>query len=192
MSQLCRKNREIKTVDYDQEVERFLASGKVAFIPDEQRDTYRPVGPVSPWRAWHSQGRDHWHCVGEKVGIATKTIKIWQEIGLCGMHHRPIIGMKPSTDFGSQCPGTGPTGDSDYECDYECNDEDGCIGNCCYLEHKHQKLRTVVIFNKEAASHGPKGPLETSEKIKNMDLTEIKDFLAEAGIIKNDKGRYSK
>lgn len=162
MPQYCRKNREIEPIDYDNQVQTFLKSDKVAFIPDEQRDT----------------NRYHWHCAGEKLGLVTKTIKIWQEIALCGMHHRPIIAMKPSTDFGSQCY------DSDYECDYECNDEDdedGCIGNCCYLEHKHQKLRTVVIFNQEA-----------SEKIKNMDLIEIKDFLAQSGIIQKDKGRYSK
>ena len=102
MPKHCRKNREIKEIDHLGKIDNFLQSDKVAFIPNEQRDINR---------YW-------WHSAGEQLGIATKTIKVWRSLALCGSHHKPIIGLKPSIDPYSKCY------DSDYECDYECDDDE--------------------------------------------------------------------
>jgi len=166
MPKFLRKDRKFETnksIDYDQVVSDFIQSSKPAFIPSQQLDT----------------NRFHWHSAGEKQELATKTLKLWKNISLCGRHKHPIVGLKSDTDPYDR------SYDSDYECDYECNDSDSeyeCLSNCCYLdEHVMHKMRTVVIFNKE-----------TSQRITNMDSIQIKDFLVEIGIVtKEDKeARY--
>lgn len=160
MPKYLHKAREVEAIDYKVEVENFLKSGKVAFIPYDQRDT----------------NRYHWHRAGEEVGVATKTLKLWRKIFVCGIHKHPIIGIKPSINPYSQAY------DSDYECDYECNEdgEDGCISNCCYRDdYKVLKMRTVVVFN-----------TESSHKIKDLHVTQIKDYLVTYGIVKKENSQY--
>lgn len=157
MPKYTRKNRKVDPINYEGEILEFLQGNKVAFIPDDQRDS----------------NRYHWHCSGEELGVATKTLKLWQNIPVCGRHNYPIIGLKPSADPYNQ------TYSSDYECDYEDEQDDD---DFCYKddEYKFCKMRTVIIFNKE-----------TSEKIKNMNLDQIKDFLVEEGFIKKVNSRYT-
>lgn len=129
MPKYTRKQREIKLVDYEDQVKIFLQSQSVAFIPTDQSDTHRY----------------HWHCMGEKFNLATPTLKLWRVLPICGRHKHPIIGIKPGTNPYSQ------TYDSDYECDYECDDDD-CFGNCCYMDKTVSKVKTVVIFNEESSA----------------------------------------
>jgi len=120
--------------------------------------------------------RFHWHSAAEKLDIGHKTLKLWTNISLCGTHNNPIIGAKSGREE------QGRLYDSDYECDYECNsDEEDCWSNCCYKdETKLCKMRTIVIFNKEG-----------TEKIKNMRVEEIKDFLVKEEIIEIVNKKYT-
>jgi hypothetical protein len=159
MVKMSRYGRKLKMpeIDYNGEIQDFLKSGKVAFIPEDQRDT----------------NRYHWHSAGEKLGLVTKTLKLWRRIGICGTHGLPIIRVDP-TNLESES-----WYDSDCECDYD-SDSDDEHGFCYRESCVTSKLRTVVIFNEEI-----------SEKIKNMKDQQIKDYLVEEGIIKrNEKSQY--
>lgn len=147
---IARKMKAINAINYEEEIEKFIKSNVVAFIPDDQRDT----------------NRYHWHCAGEKYNIATKTIKIWRNISLCGSHDLPIIDTKEDSIGESWY-------DSDVECDYDADFDEGF----CYRDKwVFSKLRTVVIFNEES-----------SIDIKNMNINQIKDYLLEKRIIKKNK-----
>lgn len=156
MSKYTRKQRDPETIDYREEVEKFLAEGKQAFIPDKQTDT----------------NRYKWHCIGEQLNIATRTLKLWRAIPLCGIHKKPIVRLSPSADPYDQ------TYDSDYECDYETNDDEYIS---CYRETTRQsKLRTVVIFNAEA-----------SKVIEKLSADEVKEYLVTLGLVSKESGRYT-
>ncbi len=87
----------------------------------------------------------------------------------------PIIGAKPGREE------QGRLYDSDYEYDYECDSDEDCYSNCCYFEKSQLcKMRTVVIFNKEG-----------TEKIKNMKVEKIKDFLVKEEIIEIVNKKYT-
>lgn len=155
-----KNNLSADIVDYKGKVENFLFSNKIAFIPEEQKNT----------------NRYHWHSEGEKYGLATKTIKIWRTIPICGMHKRPITGVREGA-----CCSCNYVYECDYKCKYRCDEDDyDCTGYCCYRDtYQTHKLRTVVIFNKE-----------TSRLVMNMNPTQIKDYLVKENIIKIHNSRY--
>lgn len=136
------KEREEPIINYKEQLEQFIQSGLVAFIPAEQRDVHRY----------------HWHKFGEEMGLVTKTIKIWKQIPMCGCHNKPIIGKKPGLlfEYGD---------DSEYECKYECTDED-CLVGCYKGRTCDSKMRTVVVFNKLLVD------------VNSMTIPEIKEYLA--------------
>ena len=159
MSKLYRKDR-TENIDYKGKIQKFLDKNEcVAFIPEEQKDT----------------NRFHWHSAAEELNVGHKTLKLWMEMSLCGAHNRPIIGIKPedAAEFDIEhiyAP------EYCYECNYECSDE------VCYEddETQLQKMRTVVIFNKEGA-----------EKIKDMKVEQIKDYLVKENVVQIVNRKYT-
>lgn len=153
LNMYTRKDRPLEPVGYTFYLSAFLKSDQVAFIPDEQRDTHRY----------------HWHTEAKKLGLFTKTLKLWTPLSLCGIHKKPITGVKPGSDSHDQCY------DSDFECDYECNTED-CCSNCCYRDEVvRSKNRTVIIF----------------KQVQELTPDQTKEYLLKLGLIRKENGRYS-
>lgn len=118
--------------------------------------------------------RYNWHTEAEKRGLVCKTIKIWRVVWFCENHRRPIYKMRTYTpdayyDLDEEvfCKGI----DDKYAGDYNY-----CLGR---KKTEQAKLKTSVIFNKE-----------TSEIVKDWELTRIKDRLVELQVIQKTNSKY--
>lgn len=149
MPKLIRKWSEVVHPDYDQKLDQFLKTDRVAWIPDEQTPRHRCM--------WHERSR--------QKQLFTRTIKVWSNVTLCGIHQRPIIRA-----YGY---------DSDCECDYECDPSKECHGCCCYrADSVLSKMRTVVIFRDDPSKM-------TDEQVKEL-------LVNHQMLVRNDRGRFVK
>ena len=148
------------TIDFKGIIQTFLDKNeKTVFIPCD--DDYN--------NCQRDSARRHWQKVAEELGAYSQTLKLWNEIRICGMHYRPITGSKESS-----CPsGYG----SDLECDYEDNEDfTSCFADD---ELKMCKMKTIVIFTKEGI-----------EKIKGLNDRQIKDYLVAEGLVEVKNNRF--
>lgn len=159
------KQNKFEPIDFKGIIQEFIDKNeKVAFIPCE----YYATTCINNYQ--RDTNRRGWHIAADELGVHHLTLKIWSYVSLCGMHGKPLTGLKYDS--------TGQY-DSDYECDYEDTDIDDYTS--CYRDDEpvKSKMRTVIIFNKEGA-----------EKIKGMTNQQIKDYLVQEGILSINERKY--